>query len=96
MKAIVSKILGVSKSFIDFIWPLVTKQVAVSLATLLPIAYQIVKELAKNNNLNNSEKRQEAFNQLVNETKKQGLQAGDSLLNLAIEMAVNVLKGALK
>jgi hypothetical protein len=96
MKAIVSKILGVSKSFIDFIWPLVTKQVAVSLATLLPIAYQIVKELAKNNNLNNSEKRQEAFNQLANETKKRGLQAGDSLLNLAIEMAVNVLKGALK
>ena len=96
MKAIVSKILGVSKSFIDFIWPLVTKQVAVSLATLLPIAYQIVKELAKNNNLSNSEKRQEAFNQLVNETKKQGLQAGDSLLNLAIEMAVNVLKGVLK
>ena len=96
MKAVVSKILGVSKSFIDFIWPLVTKQVAVSLATLLPIAYQIVKELAKNNNLNNSEKRQEAFNQLVNETKKQGLEAGDSLLYLAIEMAVNVLKGALK
>jgi hypothetical protein len=96
MKAIVSKILGVSKSFVDFIWPLVTKQVAVSLATLLPIAYQIVKELAKNNNLSNAEKRQEAFNQMVSETKKQGLQAGDSLLNLAIEMAVNVLKGALK
>lgn len=96
MKAIVSKILGVSKSFVDFIWPLVTKQVAVSLATLLPIAYQIVKELAKSNNLNNSQKREEAFKQLVKETKKQGLEAGDSLLNLAIEMAVNVLKGAIK
>ena len=96
MKAIVSKILGVSKSFINFIWPLITKQAGASLAVLLPIAYQIVKELAKNNNLKNSQKREEAFKQLVTEVKKEGIDAGDSLLNLAIEMAVNVLKDSVK
>jgi hypothetical protein len=96
MKAIVSKILGVSKSFINFIWPLITKQAGASLAILLPIAYQIVKELAKNNNLKNPQKREEAFKQLATEVKKEGIEAGDSLLNLAIEMAVNVLKDTLK
>lgn len=96
MNKFFSKVVGASKTVVSFILPLVTKQVGVSLAALLPVAYEIVKGLAKNNNLSNAEKRQEAFNQLADATKKQGLQAGDSLLNLAIEMAVNVLKGALK
>lgn len=96
MKNIVSKILGVSKSFIDFIWPIITKQAGTSLAILLPIAFKIVKDLAANGGLSNSQKRQEAFKQLAKETKQQGIEAGDSLLNLAIEMAVSVLKGAVK
>lgn len=96
MNKFFTKVVGASKTVLNFILPLVTKQVGVSLAALLPIAYEIVKGLSKNNNFSNSEKRQEAFNQIADATKKEGLNAGDSLINLAIEMAVNVLKGNLK
>ena len=92
MKTIVSKILGVSKSFIDFVWPLLTKQVGSSLAVLLPLAFNIVKELAANNEITNSQKREEAFNKLTNAAKNEGINAASSLLNLAIEMAVSNLK----
>jgi len=96
MKTILSRILGVSKALIEFIWPLITKQAGASLAILLPIAYEIVKNLAKNDNISNSQKREEAFDQLYSVAKKEGMQAKDSLINLAIEMAVNVLKDAIK
>jgi hypothetical protein len=92
MKTLISKILGVSKSFIDFIWPLITKQVGASLAILLPLALSIVKELANNNNITNSEKREEAFNKLSDAAKSEGINAASSLINLAIEMAVSNLK----
>lgn len=92
MKTIVSKILGVSKSFIDFVWPLLTKQVGSSLAALLPLAFTIVKELAANNGISNSQKREEAFNKLTSAAKNEGINAASSLLNLAIEMAVSNLK----
>jgi hypothetical protein len=92
MKTLISKILGVSKSFIDFIWPIITKQVGSSLATLLPIAFAIVKELGQNNNISNSEKREQAFQKLSEAAKNEGVNAASSLLNLAIEMAVTNLK----
>lgn len=92
MKTLISKILGVSKSFIDFVWPLLTKQVGASLAVLLPIALSIVKELASNKDISNSQKREEAFNKLADAAKAEGLNAASSLLNLAVEMAVTNLK----
>jgi hypothetical protein len=92
MKTLVSKILGVSKSFIEFIWPLITKQVGSSLAVLLPIAFNIVKELANEGGMSSSQKRKEAFKRLSDVTKTEGLNAASSLLNLAIEMAVTTLK----
>ena len=92
MKTLIAKILGVSKSFIDIIWPIFTKQVGASLAALLPIAVEIVRELAKNNEISNSQKREEAFNKLTDATKVEGIRAASSLLNLAIEIAVTDLK----
>jgi len=92
MKTLISKILGVPKTLWLFVWPLVTKQVGVSLTILLPIALSIVKELAENNNISNSEKRQQAFDKLTDAAKNEGMNAAGSLLNLAIEMAVTNLK----
>ena len=92
MKTLISKILGVSKSFLDSILPLITKQVGASLSILLPIALNIVKELASNKDLNNSQKREEAFKKLSEAAKNEGLNAASSLLNLTIEMAVTNLK----
>lgn len=92
MKTIISKLLGISKSFLDFVLPILTKQVGNSLAILLPIALTIVKELASNNNYNSSQKRDEAFKQLSSAAEKEGINAATSLLNLSIEMAVTNLK----
>ena len=92
MKSLISKILGVPKLLWAFVWPLVTKQVGMSLTVLLPIALGIVKELAENNNISNSEKREQAFEKLADAAKNEGMNAASSLLNLAIEMAVTNLK----
>jgi hypothetical protein len=96
MKSLISKILGVPKLLWAFVWPLVTKQVGLSLTVLLPIALGIVKELAENNNISNSEKREQAFDKLADAAKNEGMNAASSLLNLAIEMAVTNLKVASK
>ena len=96
MKTLISKILGVPKTLWTFVWPLVTKQVGLSLTTLLPIALQIVKDLAQNNDIANSEKRQQAFVRLSDAAKNEGMIAASSLLNLAIEMAVTNLKATSK
>jgi len=92
MKTLISKLLGISRSFFDIVLPLITKQVGSSLATLLPIALGIVKELADNNGLTNSQKREEAFKKLSQAAQKEGMSAANSLLNLSIEMAVTNLK----
>jgi hypothetical protein len=55
-----------------------------------------VKELAENNNISNSEKREQAFDKLADAAKNEGMNAASSLLNLAIEMAVTNLKVASK
>jgi hypothetical protein len=96
MKSLISKILGVPKLLWAFVWPLVTKQVGLSLTVLLPIALGIVKELAENDNISNSEKREQAFDKLADAAKNEGMNAASSLLNLAIEMAVTNLKVASK
>lgn len=92
MKTIIAKILGVSKTFVDFVWPILTRQVGSSLSILLPIAIAIVKDLIVNNDLSNSEKRQSAFVKLSEAAKNEGIDAANSVLNLAIEMAVTILK----
>lgn len=94
MKTLISKILGVPKTLWTFVWPLITKQIGSSLVVLLPIAYQIVKDLASNNNIGNSEKREQAFDKLSEAAKSEGISAAGSLLNLAIEMAVTNLKAS--
>jgi hypothetical protein len=92
MKSLISKIIGVPKALWVFVWPLLTKQVGLSLTSLLPIALSVVKDLAENNNISNADKRKEAFNKLTDAAKSQGINAASSLLNLAIEMAVTNLK----
>jgi hypothetical protein len=92
MKKVIAKLLGISKSLWDFIWPLLSRQLSSSLSRLLPIALGIVKELAQDNNISSSQKREQAFNKLSDVAKNEGIQAANSLLNLVIEMAVTNLK----
>ena len=92
MKAFLIKLLGVPKDLIEFILPLVSKQLSASLAVLLPIAFKIVKELATVENLSNKQKREKAAKELGAAATAEGISAANSLINLVIEMAVNKLK----
>jgi len=86
-----AKVLGVSKTLLDWIIPIVKSQFASSLEKLLPIALVVVAELAVSS-LTGSQKKEEAFKRLEEEAKKEGITAGTSILNLVIEMAVAKLR----
>jgi hypothetical protein len=92
MKNIILKLLGVPKTVIDFIWPLLSRQVSSSLSRILPLALSIVQELMKDKHSSGAQKRQKAIKMLNSAVKKEGLDIASSVLNLAIEMAVANLK----
>lgn len=92
MKKLLAKIFGVSQQIWEFLSPILSKQISSSLSKLLPIALNIVKELATNNNLSNKQKKEKAFKDITDIAKDEGLSAANSLINLAIEMAVTRLK----
>jgi hypothetical protein len=91
LQAFAAKLLGVSKTIIAFILPILKNQIGVSLEKLLPIALGIVTELASGQ-LSNSEKRDAAVKRLAAAATAQGISAGVSVLNLAVELAVANLK----
>jgi len=74
------------------------------LAEALPIAKQIIigalKEIAlaavtkaQNTDLKNEDKRKQAFAEIKDYAFKKGIEAGDSLINVALELAVQKIKG---
>ena len=100
MKAFLAKllasVLGVSKSLAAFFIPILTGAVATSLETLLPAALTIVAELALNNQLGNAEKRAAALTSLEKVAVDSGIKCGVSVLNTAIEVALQNLKAGAK
>lgn len=58
---------------------------------LLDVAVDIVKDLA-NTDLSSSEKREAAFDRIKGELKVKGVEVKDSLINTAIEIAVQRIK----
>lgn len=92
MKTLLAKLLGISKQLLEWIVKIAAAQAADSLSRLLPIAAGIVGELALSNGLGNAEKRAKAFDRLQNAAAQEGIRAGTSALNLAVEMAVAELK----
>lgn len=100
MKAFLAKllasVLGVSKSLAALFIPILTGAVATSLETLLPAALVIVTELARNNQLGNAEKRASALTNLQQIAVDSGIKCGVSVLNTAIEVALQNLKAGVK
>lgn len=94
MKTLFAKLLGISQQVWEFLAPIVTKQASATLAKLLPIALGVVSELAKDNGLSGKQKREKAFKDLTAFAKDEGLSAANSIINLAIEMAVTKFKTA--
>ena len=95
MKSIVVKALsyltGASRSVLEFILPILRDQTSKLLADILPIAMEIVASLLVSNKTN-EEKRNAAFHRINTIAKDRGIQAANSTINLAIELAVQKIK----
>lgn len=77
------------------VWEILRPSVMVWLTSLgqrvLSIAMEVVTEL-QNTDLASEEKREAAFNQIKEKLVQEGKEVKNSLINLAIEIAVNKLK----
>ena len=96
MKTLLAKLLGISKQLLDWFWPVFISAAASSLEILLPIAFGIVTRLALDKSLSGAQKRDIAVKELGEAAKAQGVEAGLSVLNLAVETAVANLKAIQK
>jgi hypothetical protein len=73
---------------LTLIQTLLSVQLSASVAKILPEAIKVVAELAQNTEMSGKEKRKEAFKQLSEIVKTEGLAIGSSVVNLTIELAV--------
>jgi len=76
----------------DFFKAVFTKAKQEAISALKDIAVQTVLSLA-DTDLSNEEKRKAAFSKIKNYAVTRGIQAGDSTINLIVEMAVASIKG---
>lgn len=92
MKTLFARILGISSRILNFFIPILKKIVADGLEDLLPIALAIVADLARRDTLSGKEKFEEAVQKLSSHAQEYGLQASASIINFAVEAAVQKLK----
>ena len=85
------------KLYMSKIWALIKPTVMLLLNSLfqdvLSMAVDVVTELASSD-LSSSEKREAAFDKIKEMLESQGKEIGSSLINLAIELAVQKIKDA--
>ena len=92
MKALLALLIGAGRAIVTFLVPVLKSALADSLATLLPLALEIVRDLALDRSLTNAQKREVAVQRLRNEAIVAGVSAAESLLRSAVELAVLNLK----
>jgi hypothetical protein len=91
MKTILAKLTGLTTSLLNFYLPILRQLLASGMATLLPIALEIVRSLADTNKTG-AQKREAAVKKLSSATQELGIVATESLIRLTIESAVQKLK----
>lgn len=91
MKTILAKIIVVSTSLLNFYLPILKQLFTTGMATLLPIALEIVRSLADTDKTG-SQKREVAVRKLTSAASELGISATESLVRLTIESAVQNLK----
>ncbi len=79
--------------FENFLEQVFTAEKPIIMATLKDIAIKAVQSVNSIGDLTNDQKRAQAFGQISDYAKVQGIQVGESMINLAIEMAVQAVKG---
>jgi hypothetical protein len=86
MKSFFAKIWGIAISVFNFYLPVLKELSSAAMASLLPIALEIVQSLADTKK-SGSEKREFAVKKLTTEARKQGISASESLVRFTIETA---------
>ena len=81
---------GASKSLIEFILPVLKDSASNILSAILPIALDVVKSL-QDSSKSGAEKRSEAVDKIKSAAVKEGIDASNRVINLAIELALNKL-----
>jgi hypothetical protein len=82
---------GAGRAVLAFVAPILRARAVEVLAVALPVALEIVRSLAASRE-DGERKRQVAVRQLGHELRQRGIDAAESALNLAVELAVARLK----
>lgn len=91
MKTLFAKILGIAGSVFEFFIPVLRKLTADGLAQLLPLALEIVTALASQK-ISGEKKFDTAVKRLTTRAQQLGIEASASIINFAVESAVQKLK----
>lgn len=88
---ILIRLTGASKQLLELILPILRDSAAQLLASLAPIAIEVVKSLADSPH-SGAQKREAALAEIQTRAVSAGIKASASAVNLAIELAVQNLK----
>jgi hypothetical protein len=88
---ILAKLTGASKQLIELLIPILQDSASRLLASLAPIALEVVKSLAESPH-SGAQKREAALAEIQSRAVAEGIKASTSAVNLAIELAVQNLK----
>lgn len=91
MKSLLAKLAGIPSLIWNFYAPILKQIIADGASALLPLALDIVRELADTNKTG-SQKREAAVKRLTSAAVRNGIDASESLIRFTIESAVQKLK----
>ena len=86
-----TRLLGLSKQFVQILVPILQESAGRALSQLAPIALDVVRSLAESPH-SGAQKREAAVGKIQSIAVAEGIRASNSLVNLAIEIAVQSLK----
>jgi hypothetical protein len=88
------KILGMAEAFWAAIEPALKSDVQELLAQIMPLAVAAVSSLATDSSKSGAQKRDAAYSQIASAAEAAGISAGASVINTAIELAVQQVNAA--
>lgn len=91
MKTIFAKMLGIASAVFEFFIPILKKITSDGLSQLLPLALEIVTALASQK-ISGEKKFDTAVKRLTTRAQALGIEASASIINFAVEAAVQKLK----
>jgi hypothetical protein len=91
MKSLFATLLGIPSKIWSFYAPILRQLFADAAASLLPLALDIVRELADSSKTG-SQKREAAVKKLTQAALRNGIDASESLIRFTIESAVQRVK----